>query len=221
MKAKFCFIILLFFRGFLFSQNNSLKLQTNDYLDYFFNLTNNSFHIYKVTKESKQEIFYNIDITYWGMCQISENKKRIIFFEDTEDFLVHLLLVDGEQGIIKRLIDVPRNSVMDKSGQYLLMNMEDNLFQLLNLSNGKIEKTFKIQLKCMNNGYYEFFSIYRAIDNSKYDYLLDFGHERLTSAKIYLNIQNEDIFVEFDDTDKKEIEMRKRKLYGEEYLGWR
>ena len=155
------------------------------------------------------------------MCQVSENRKRIIFFENTEDYLVHLFFIDGEQGSIKRLIDVPRSSIMDKDGQYLLMNIDDNLFQLLNLSDGKIEKTFKIKLKRMDNGYYEDFSIYRSIDNSKYDYLIVFGHEQLTSAKIYLNIQKEDIFVEFDDTDKSEIEMRKKEHYGEEYLGWR
>ena len=221
MKRNILILLIFVLYGFVYSQNKVFKCEENDYLDYFFDTENNSFHVYVVNDNARKEILSNINITFWGMYQISEDKKRIIFFEDTDDLLVHLIIVDGRNGNIKKLRDVPRGSMMDVTGQYMLINTEKNVFELMNLSNGKIEKQFQIQLKRIDNEYAEKFFIYRSVDNDNYDFLLVYGHERLTSAKVYLNIKNEDILVEYDDTDKSETEMRVKEKYGKEYLGWK
>jgi hypothetical protein len=64
------------------------------------------------------------------------------------------------------------------------------------------------------------FPLLRATDKDEYDYLIEFRIERLTIAKGYLNIEEGIIKSEFDDSDKKEIELRQSVNYGEAYTGW-
>lgn len=226
MKKNIIIAVLVFgiFCGFVYTQQIKKfePLKENETLEYVFE-TNNS--ILKILKNltSKSVHYYSVKNTSWGMYQITENKKGILFFEDTFDEKIPMYYLDGEKGTITSYGNIKFGARLSSTGEYVLLQESDlSDFLILNLERGVIEKRLNWNLHDKERWYKRGaqFSLLRAADNDEYDFLIEFGIERLTIAIGYLNIEEGIIKTEFDDSDKKEIELRQSVNYGEAYTGW-
>ena len=113
---------------------------------------------------------------------------------------------------------------MDASGNYIMYEQvyKSGVFIVQNLKTGKIEKELNWNIKNKNKWTSRggTFSILRAAENDEYDYIFLFGLESRTIAKAYFNISSGKIFIEYDDSDLSEIELRRAEDYQSEFTGW-
>jgi hypothetical protein len=224
MKRTFFLINLVIFCAFVYAQEIKRlePLKDNETLEYIFDTGNSILQILK-NNSSKTTNYYSIYNTSWGMYQITESKKGILFFEDTFEEKMPMYYLDGNKGTITLYGNIKFGARLDSTGKYVLLQ-ESGLsdFFILNLETGNNEKGVSWNLHDKEHWYKHGagFSLLRATDKDEYDYLIEFRIERLTIAKGYLNIEEGIIKTEFDDSDKKEIELRQSVNYGEAYTGW-
>ena len=226
MKRIICIVILIItcFVTFFYSQEAKRlePLKDNERLEYKFDQGSKIFNVYKVSNEKKVP-YVTITGSSWGMYQITENKKGILFFKQNFEEYRPMYYLDGEKGTITSYGNIKFGAILDSKGQYvLLQDKELGDFCILNLETGDIEYRLAWNIKNRDEWYKRGarFSLLRAADKDGYDFLIEFGIERLTIAKGYLNIEEGKIKTEFDDSDKNEIELRDSVNYGEEYTGW-
>lgn len=224
MKRTFCLIYLVVFCAFFYSQQLKClePLKKNETLEYMFDTNDSILKILKSTS-GKAVHYYSVNNTSWGMYQITENKKGILYFEDTFEEKIPMYYLDGEKGTITSYGNIKFGARLESTGKYVLLQQNElSDFCILNLETGDIEYRLAWNIKNRDEWYKRGarFSLLRAADKEGYDFLIEFGIERLTIAKGYLNIEEGKIKTEFDDSDKTEIELRDSVNYGEEYTGW-
>ena len=197
-------------------------LKESETLEYKFDQSSKIFHIFRVSND-KKDPYIDITGSRWGMYQISESKKGILYFEQIYKEYLPMYYLDGEKGTITSYGNIKFGAILDSKGKYvLLQDKELGKFCILNLETGDIEYRLAWNIKNRDEWYKRGarFSLLRAADKEGYDFLIEFGIERLTIAIGYLNIEEGKIKTEFDDSDKTEIELRDSVNYGEEYTGW-
>lgn len=226
MKRNSCIVILFivcFFTLIYAQQSKRLEpLKDNETLEYTFDTSNS---VLKILKNNSSDYvhYYSVNTTSWGMYQIAENRKGLLFFEDTFEEKMPMYYLDGEKGTINSYGNIKYGARLDRTGKYVLLQENDlSNFTVLNLEKRDIEKVVSWNIHDKEKWYKRGarFSLLRAADKEGYDFLIEFGIERLTIAKGYLNIEEGIIKTEFDDSDKNEIELRDSVNYGEEYTGW-
>lgn len=195
------------------SCNGNLKLKNGEKLEYQYDTESQSYVICKVSENKKQECLIFED-SYEGGVQISSDQKCMILFKNKTAFYRPAYFLDGNSGKLTFIGEIPYTAKMDLMGKYILYEVKysTGLFSVINLKT--FERIYDFQMpvkeieKWVKRG--AGFSYYRTKDNSEYDFCINFDIELLSIAKAYFNVSQKNGFVEYDDSELTEVQLRPR-----------
>ena len=226
MKKNILIMVLVFglFTEFIFAQQITKvePLKENETLDYTFDTASNILHVFRIFNERKVS-YFDVKGSGWGMYQITEDKKGLLFFEDNFEEKLPMYYLDGRKGTVTSYGNIKFGAILDKTGKYVLFQ-ESGLsdFYILNLETGKTVKKMSWNIKDKEKWYKRGarFFLFRAADKDDYDFMITFDIEYLSLSEGYINVEKDKMYTEYDDTDKTEVELRSSVDYGSDFTGW-
>ena len=225
MKKNLIVILILLFIMPMYSQTvkKLVLLNKNEKLEYIYNQNEYILSIFKLQGNEKQ-LYYESTDALWGGYQISNDKKSMIFWEDTFESNMPLYYLDGNKGEVRLLGKFPLNTRLDKTGNYIMYEKvnKSGIFTIQNLKFPS--KNTDVELKLSNKDKWTSrggtFTILKAANIDKYDFMIIFGIEKLSIAKAFVKLGSDDIYKEYDDSNLDEVQLRKANDYSCEFTGW-
>ena len=199
-----------------------VPLNRNEKLDYIYNQKDYILSIFKLQGTEKL-LYYEHTDSLWGGYQISNDKKSMIFWEDTFESNMPLYYLDGNKGEIKLLGNFPLNTRLDKTGNYIMYERVYNsgIFAIQDLKTGDItDIIWRIANKEKWTDRGATITILRAADSTEYTFMLILGIEGLSIAKAFVKVDSFNIVIEYDDSNLEEVQLRKSNDYQSEFTGW-
>lgn len=215
MKKIFYLIIdcLFFVIFFISCEKSYMKLSTDEKFELEYVDESRAYNVYIVSSKDKKK-YCTFEDSIWGGYDISKDSKKMILFKENHAGRKPMYFFDGENGKITYVGDFSCGSKIDQTGNYLLYEVEYNtgLFSIINLNTFEREFDFQIPIKKIEEWTRRgaAFDISRSNDNTEYDFCIEFNIELRSIAKTYFNVSKKKGFVEYDDSELKEVQLRSR-----------
>lgn len=179
MKKIIYVVLLIILTVKLYSKENITPLEEGDYFSCSYNYQNNSLNIYQVNNDEKK-IYHSVQgIDHDYDYQISEDKKRIVYFITYNEFpsKAYVYLIDGNIGEIKEVALVNKGARTDRKLKYLITDRvvpEDSMIEPCIIDLSTREEIYIIQWESQKNIQDKYgidfgYMFYRSLDKD-YDF---------------------------------------------------